>query len=306
MDNFERASLFIKVVDQGSLVAAARLLDISPSVVSKRLAELEAELGVQLLRRTTRRISLTEAGEAFYKQMRHLKGQWQSLIDETISLGQEAKGVLTLAAPQPVLTRVLLDAVTQFQTGYPHIKLVLQSWDYEDLPNHQADLSLCRKLDTLDTATTVGLPICPYVNRLFAAPTYFNDEAQVLTSQRAVSTSNKMPQTVSDLSQHSCLTYGQQTQNTWRFANGEAVDVNANLVSNNTEVIIQAAIAAKGIIYIPEMIIEAELAQAKLIPVLPSLTSGEFQLWAYYQKLDYVPLKVRVFLDFIKAYFNET
>jgi DNA-binding transcriptional LysR family regulator len=290
MDSFERASLFLLVVDQGSLAGAARQKGISPSVVSKRLAELEQNLGVQLLRRTTRRMSLTEAGEQFYQRMRHLGGQWQSLLDETASLGHEAKGILTIAAPQPVLTRVLLAAVTQFQQQQPKIEIVLQSVEYHDLPKLETDISFCRQQENLDAATTIGLPLCDYYNGLYAAPAYI---------------AKSSPQTLQELASHACLTYGLNNPNVWTFANGNSIEVNSALLSNNTEVIIQSAIAAQGIAYIPSMIIQKELEENKLQSLLPKLKSRNFQLWAYYQKLDYVPLKVRVFLDFMRNYFND-
>ncbi|MEH6449410.1 MAG: LysR family transcriptional regulator [Oleispira sp.] len=288
MNSFERASLFLLVVDQGSLAGAARQKGISPSVVSKRLAELEQVLGVQLLRRTTRRMSLTEAGEQFYQQMRHLDGQWQSLLDETASLGQEAKGVLTIAAPQPVLTRVLLAVVNEFQQQNPQIEIVLQAADYNDLPRSEADITLCRQLETLDTATTIGVPLCDYSNSLFAAPEYLEKSE---------------PKNTQALVDYACLAYGLTSPNTWTFSNGESIAVNSSLLTNNTEVIIQSAIAAHGIAYIPAMIIQQELADKKLQPILPEVKSRNFQLWAYYQKLDYVPVKIRVFLDYLKTVF---
>ena len=289
MNSFERASLFLMVVDQGSLAGAARQKGMSPSVVSKRLAELERDLGVQLLRRTTRRMSLTEAGEQFCRQMRHLDGQWKSLLDETASLGQQAKGVLTIAAPQPVLTRVLLAAVTEFQQQNPEIEVVLQAADYSELPRSEADITICRQLENLDTASTIGVPLCDYSNNLFAAPAFIGKSA---------------PKNIQELADYACLAYGLTNPNIWTFANGESISVNSPLLSNNTEVIIQAAISAQGIAYIPAMIIEQELAGNKLQPLLPAIKSRDFQLWAYYQKLDYVPVKVRVFLDYLKAIFE--
>lgn len=288
MNSFERASLFLLVVDQGSLAGAARQKSISPSVVSKRLAELEQELGVQLLRRTTRRMSLTEAGEQFYQQMRHLDGQWQSLLDETASLGQEPRGTLTVAAPQPVLTRVLLAAVNEFQLRNPQIEIVLQAADYNELPRPEADITICRQLESLDAATTIGLPLCDYSNGLFAAPAYLEKSE---------------PKDIQALTDYDCLAYGLTNPNRWAFANGESISINASLLTNNTEVIIQSAIAAQGIAYIPAMIIQQELADNKLQPLLPAIKSRNFQLWAYYQKLDYVPVKVRAFLDYLKIAF---
>lgn len=289
MNSFERASLFLQVVDQGSLAGAARQKGISPSVVSKRLAELEQQLGVQLLRRTTRSMSVTEAGEQFYQQMRHLDGQWQSLLEETASLGKEAKGALTIAAPQPVLSRVLLAAITAFQQQYPKIEMVLQTAEYDELPKSEVDISFCRQLETLDTATTVGLPLCDYANSLFASPEYLT---------------RSVPHRVSDLTKHACLAYGLSNPNIWSFNNGDSIEISSTLLTNNTEVIIQGAIASQGIAYIPAMIIQQELAENKLKPIMPELQSRNFQLWAYYPKLEYVPLKVRVLLDFLKAYFR--
>ncbi|HAT87916.1 MAG TPA: LysR family transcriptional regulator, partial [Rhizobiales bacterium] len=83
MDSFQRALIFKAVIENGTMAAAARIMNVSPSVISKRVAELEAEMGVQLLRRTTRRITLTEAGNNFYQRMISLHGQWQTLLDET-------------------------------------------------------------------------------------------------------------------------------------------------------------------------------------------------------------------------------
>jgi DNA-binding transcriptional LysR family regulator len=222
--------------------------------------------------------------------MRHLNGQWQSLLDETASLGQEIKGVLTIAAPQPVLTRVLLAALTEFQQYHPKLKLVLQATEYTDMPSSQADLSFCRQLEKLDTATTIGLPLCDYSNSLYAAPQYL---------------SGSSPQQLSDLTQHQCLAYGLSSPVEWAFANGGRIEIHSHALSNNTEVLIQSAIAGQGIVYIPGMIIQKELENQQLIPLLPELRSRDFQLWAYYQKLDYVPLKVRIFLDYLKQYFAD-
>lgn len=293
MDHFERASMFIAVIKQGSLVGAAREKGVSPSVISKRLAELETMLGVQLIRRTTRSMTLTEAGDNFYRQMLHLDNQWQSLIDETASLGQEAKGTLRLAAPQPVLSRVLLALIREFQQTFPNIELVLQATDYHQLPHQDADISLCRKLEDLDSANIVGVPICSYENRLFASSDYQQSKANLDLLNTG------------DLAQHACLPYGLNQDHVWSFSNGSEVNVSSKLMTNNTEVIIQAAIAGQGIAYIPPMIIANELANKTLVSVLPALKSREFHLFAYYQKLDYIPLKVRVFLDFMRSYFEQ-
>ena len=291
MQVFDQALIFKRVVELGSMAAVARELSLSPSVVSKRIAQLEQQLAVQLLRRTTRRISLTEAGELFYKQLGQVSGQWQSLLDETASLGQQAKGRLLIAAPQPVLSRVLLPLVAQFQLAYPLVEVALQNVLYHQMPLAAADITIGRRLENLDSGAMVGTRLCNYQNALFAAPNYLKDKG--------------MPTKMADLTSHACLSYGiGQHSAQWHFEKG-SVTVSGPICSDNTEVIINAAVLAQGIAYVPKMIIKQELEREQLVAVLENLKSNDFEMWGYYQKMDYVPLKLRVFIDFIKQYFMQ-
>ncbi len=290
MQVFDQALLFKRVVELGSMAAAARELSLSPSVVSKRIAQLEQQMTVQLLRRTTRRISLTEAGQVFYQQLGQISGQWQNLLDETSSLGKQAKGRLLIAAPQPVLSRVLMPLVAKFRLTYPLIDVALQNVFYHQIPLAAADITIGRKLEKFDGAAIVGTRLCTYQNGLFAAPNYLSNKG--------------MPKTFEELKLHACLPYGINKQEfEWKFKQG-TVDVSGPICSDNTEVIINAAVLGQGIAYIPEMIIGQELFQRQLIPVLGEVQSENFEMWGYYQKMDYVPLKLRVFVDFIKQHLN--
>ena len=289
MQVFDQALLFKRVVELGSMAAVARELSLSPSVVSKRIAQLEQQMGVQLLRRTTRRISLTQAGDVFYQQLGPLSGQWRSLLDETASLGKEAKGRLLIAAPQPVLSRVLMPLVAKFRLAYPLIDVALQNVFYHQIPLAAADITIGRKLEKFDGASIVGTRLCTYQNGLFASPDY-------LSSKGA-------PETFEELKAHDCLPYGIHKQEfEWQFKQG-TVAVSGPICSDNTEVIINAAVLGQGIAYIPEMIIGQELSRCELTPVLEELQSEHLEMWGYYQKMDYVPLKLRVFIDFIKSHF---
>ena len=290
MQVFDQALIFKRVVELGSMAAVARELSLSPSVVSKRIAQLEQQLAVQLLRRTTRRISLTEAGELFYKQLGQVSGQWQSLLDETASLGQQAKGRLLIAAPQPVLSRVLLPIVAQFQLAYPLVEVALQNVLYHQMPLAAADITIGRQLENLDSGAMVGTRLCSYQNSLFASDDYLSKNGQ--------------PQQIEDLKEHSCLPYGVNQQNLeWHFKQG-SVGISGPICSDNTEVIINAAVLGLGIAYVPEMIISQELIRGELKPVLSDVHSNDFEMWGYYQKMEYVPLKLRVFIDFIKKHFS--
>lgn len=286
MGSFERAQLFKLIVELGSMVATAKALNISPSAVSKRLAELESELGVQLLKRSTRSIVITEAGEHFYQEVRELSGRWQSLVDETATLGESPSGRLTVAAPAPVLSRVLMPMLPGFNANFPEIKLELLSVDYDDLPLRSADISLARHIEAFDSGTFVGVPLCEYRNGLFASPEYINKHGR--------------PHKVEELVQHSCLCYGKESRSYFWCLGEESVEVKGRLVSDNTEVIIQAAVQGMGIAYIPRMIIERELACGELIPVLNHVESQRFSMWGYYQQLAYLPAKTRAFIDYFR------
>ncbi len=296
MDSFQRALIFKTVVENHTMAAAARIMNVSPSVISKRIAELEAAMGVQLLRRTTRRITLTEAGSNFYHRMVSLHGQWQTLLDETQGLGKNPRGRLILAAPSPLLNRVLLPRLGPFLSENPDIDIEFKSAAYETLPLAGVDLSLARQIDDFDSMAYVGQRLCRYHNQLFASPGY-------LAEHKPLSESN-------DLKSHACLLYGENTKaTTWHFDCGDkadvAVDVTGRLTSNNTEALIAAACQGQGIAYIPALIIEDEIERGDLVPVLPDLKSKTFEMWFYYQKLDFVPLKLRALLDFLKQQWKE-
>ena len=300
MNAFNHALIFRLVIEEGTMTAAAGVLNVSPSVISKRLAELETSLGVQLLRRTTRRISLTEAGEHFYQRIRFLEGQWQSLLDETQSLGKIPKGRITVAAPPPVLNRVLVPVLDEFMARYPDTEFEFLSVAYDDIPVASADLSLSRRVDNFDSGAFIGFSLCRYSNQLFAGPEYLGKHGT--------------PKTLPDLENHNCLLYGKSKRGgKWAFADLEEdamihenlvinnVEVSSKFVSDNTEVIISAALHNRGIAYIPALLIRDELKRGDLVPVLADYTSVPFEMWAYYQQLDFVPLKLRVFLDYLKT-----
>ena len=193
MGHFDDALLFKTIVDQGSLAKAGDQLGINASAVSKRLARLEQQLGNQLIRRTTRRLELTESGHYFYQQLLPLQHQWQNAWEETASLGNEPRGILCIATPQPVASRFLMPRLRRFHEHYPHIQLELTHEHYEQLPAATADLSICREIDGYNASSMVASLLCEYHNQLFASPKYL---AQHST-----------PLQLTDLTNHDGLTY---------------------------------------------------------------------------------------------------
>ena len=286
--NFKHAVLFRKVVELGSMAGAAKALNVTPSVISKRVAELENSLGVQLLIRTTRKLEVTEAGEYFYQTFCQIGGDWEELITEVARLGERPAGLLTIAAPALVHSRVLMGSLNSFSTLYPDISFDLKGVDYEDIPVKHADISLSRDVEALNSAMFVRVPLYSYSNQLFASPAYLSKYG--------------IPKTLGDLAQHQCLAYGQHSpSSTWVFKGGDSVSFSPYMCSDKTEILIQAAINGQGIIYVPELILQKELAQAWLVRLnIQGSESKLFEFVAYYRKQPHLPRKCRVFLDFLK------
>ena len=285
MKQFEDALLFKCIVDNQSLVKAAQQSGLNASAVSKRLAKLEKSLRTQLIKRTTRRLALTEAGHYFYEKVSKLQHEWVSAVDETTSLGKDIKGVLRIAAPQPLLSRFLMPLLAEFHQHYPAISLELLHEQIDQLPLIDADISISREITHYDSNSVVMTPLYHYHNRLFASPTYL-DKHPIIKN-------------VEDLQQHRCLVYKpQHLPASWSFET-EKIILDNTLVINSADVMISAAKSGLGIIYLPEEILREELKQ-QLVAVLPHMQSPLFKTCAYYPKVSFVPQKVRALLDFLK------
>ncbi|UAB70162.1 LysR family transcriptional regulator [Vibrio sp. SCSIO 43132] len=289
MANFKHASIYRQVVEFGSMAEAAKALAVTPSVISKKIAELESSLGVQLLIRTTRKLEVTEAGEYFYQTFCRIDSEWNELLSEVARLNDKPAGVLTIAAPTLVNSRVLMKDLARFTEQYPDIEFDLRSVDYDAIPASFADISLARDIELFNSSMFVRVPLYRYVNQLFASPAYLEKHG--------------VPDSIEALSQHSCLAYGKQvTRTRWEFAGGEQVQVQPKLWSDNTEILIQAALQGRGIIYVPALILTKELENNLLVPVdVTNTQSREFEFVAYYRKQQYLPRKCRVLLDFLKT-----
>lgn len=286
MGQFDDALLFKAIVDQGSLVKAGEQLGINASAVSKRLARLEQQLATQLIRRTTRRFELTESGRYFYQQLVHIDHQWQATWEETAGLGNEPRGTLRIATPQPVASRFLMPRLTTFCQRYPQIRLQLVHEHYDHLPLNTADITICREIDGYSSSTMAVSILCSYRNQLFASPDYLGQHAP--------------PKNLEELSQHHGLVYSNATATTvWDFDEG-STEIPATFTSNNTEILISAAVQGMGIIYIPELLIEREINDGLLTPLLPHLSSQTYRTCAYFNKATAMPQKVRCLVDFLK------
>ncbi|MFT8551524.1 MAG: LysR family transcriptional regulator [Acetobacter okinawensis] len=296
-DRFTSMQVFVKVVQLGNFSAAARALGLSPTMVTKHVTTLEARLGVTLFRRSTRHLSLTEAGRLF------LEGSQRILTDlEEVELAvseqrREPRGHLRLNAPVSFAIRYVAPYLPEFSRLYPHVTVELGLNDRTvDLIDEGWDLTLrIRKMaaSTLRSRrlATIRMVVC-------AAPSYL---------ERAGT-----PTRVEELSQHQCLGYtlsAINSANRWSFGEkGEkTIPISGPLSANNGDVLREAAVAGEGIVYQPVFVVSEELRAGRLRALaldLPPLPGPD--LHAVYAPGMSLPLKTRAMIDYLTQCYTPT
>lgn len=292
MNQFDASFVYKTVVEQGSFIAAAEVLQISPSSVSKQIAYLEKHLNVQLLKRTTRRLQQTESGRLFYLKFRQINAQWESTKHEIQLSNQTPNGKLSIAAPQPVCNRLLAPILHRLQAKYPNLEIQLRAEHYEKLPLDEVDISICQEINGFNSATHTAKKLINYHNQLYASPAYLKRHGH--------------PTNLQGLEQHQCLFYGLHgAPVAWHFSHrGDYLSASA-LITNTTETIIAWAIDAAGIAYLPPMIIKSELRRGLLHPVMEDYRSRKISTYAYYQKLDFPSINNSAAINFIMSELNK-
>ncbi len=294
MDRFAWIRAFIQVVDAGGFAAAAREMGVSRSVVSKHVASLERELGTQLLRRSTRRVTPTEAGLVFYERCVGLAGQLDDAIRSVTELQDSPTGSLRVNAPMSFGTLHLSNAVGEFMRRYPevHVELVLND-RFVDPIEEGFDVTL-RIGEPMDSTALVNADIVESHRVLCASPGYLAAHGE--------------PAHPDELSQHRCLHYGYLASgNRWRLSgpDGEkAFPVRCVMWSNNGEVLKTAAIAGQGIALLPTFIVGDALQEGELRTLLHDYRPPRASLSALYPRHRHPSTKVRLFVELLAERFG--
>jgi DNA-binding transcriptional LysR family regulator len=289
MQNLSDIAVFVEVVDRGSFTAAAHALALSKAAVSKYVSRLEQRLGARLLQRTTRRLTLTEAGAALYDGAARALAQISDVEDTVMGLSGAPRGRLRVTAPLYFGSTFLVPTIERFLALYPDIQLDL------DLDNRIVDLveerfDVAIRISTLASSSLVARRLARSGIVTVAAPVYLEARGT--------------PRVPQDLREHNCLGYAlEQTPGEWQFrdAMGEnfGVRVNGNLVCNSDEILKQGAIDALGIARFPELFVTDELACGKLVLVLSDYDLAPGSLYAVFPARANLAPKVRVFIDFL-------
>jgi DNA-binding transcriptional LysR family regulator len=287
----EHIRTFLEVVAQSGFAPAARTLGLTPTIVTRHVAELERQLGVQLFTRTTRKVDLTDAGRHYRQNVRQIV----DLLDEANMSAQNRQvglsGPLTVSAPLSFAIRHLPQIVAQFRTLHPGVQLNLQLTDrLVDIAGEGFDMAL-RVSEPPRNQTTIWRKICAIPRVLIASPTYLARHATL-----------KDPK---ELSSHQCLHYGDGPSATiWRLHSAKQqlkVPINTCLVSNNGDLIAQMCQIDEGIALLPRFIVEREIERGQLCQVLPSWNAADIWLAAVFPTYEKLPAKVEVFTSFVEA-----
>jgi DNA-binding transcriptional LysR family regulator len=285
--------VFTTVVDFGSFAKAAEKLDLSRGMTSRYVAQVETHLGARLLNRTTRRLSLTEAGDDYY----HRAIQVIAMVEEAERAAtQEAaapRGTLRINAPVTFGARHLGGAIQAYLARHPQVKIDLTLNDrVVDLVEEGFDLGV-RIARAIDPGL-VARPITYARMLVCASPDYIK--------------LNGMPKSPSDLAQHNCLTYAYSgLQNDWHFTRRGreyTVKVAGNMNANNGDIICNAAAAGLGIVCEPSFLTYELLRAKKLVRILEGWEPDVLTIHAVYPNRQFLPPKVRSFIDFLVERFG--
>ena len=292
MDRLQSMRVFQRVVDQGGFAAAARSLDLSPAVVTRLVADLEAHLGTRLLHRTTRRLSLTEEGEAYLGRVRQILLDIDEVHAMTSSHTRELAGVLRVLT-QPVLaTYALAPLLAGFRQAYPKIYLDIEVKSTNVPPVEDYDLTLLSSGATVDSDIVLRT-IIESEAILVASPAYLQRKGTPAVPQ--------------DLVGHECLrlkTLGERpgSWRMWRESSPDEpldVEVQPVLWANHTDTLLSAALDGAGITSVPIELAAPHLTRGDLVRVLPPWITGRLSMFAAFPSRKFMPQRSRVFLEYL-------
>ena len=295
MGELESIRVFLAVAEQSSFAGAARQLAMTPASATRTIAALERQLGVQLLVRTTRQVSLTSAGAVYAARVAPLADGLAQAAEDTREEEGITSGMIRITVPMSLGLKILPPVLSQFATLYPqtHVSLTLTD-SFINIVEEEYDLAI-RISGPPDDKSTIWRKICEVKRVLVAAPSYLALRG--------------MPASPDELVEHSCLSYRfDAREEQWELIKGAARRVHkasGAFSANNGDLLARLAINGEGIALLPRFIVDDDLAAGRLVEVLPDWGTDKIWLTLYYPPYDRLPLKVATFSDFFEAYISE-
>jgi len=300
MDNVKTTRLFLTVAQLGSLSGASRQTGLSPASVSRQMTALEEDLGVRLLNRTTRKLTLTEAGQVYLERAERLVQDIDELRDAVSQLAIRPRGTLRIQSRTSLGTQLVAPLIPSFLEQYPDLNVYLWLTDTDvDLTEHGIDLAI-RTGDKADS-TMISSHLASSPRIVCASPEYWRQHGK--------------PQTPTDLLDHNCLTYRFEfgsAASVWQFRGRDSqstdIAVAGNFQTNNGDSLRSATLSGLGVALLPGWTVKAHLNSGTLVRVLSdfetTVSDLDFGIYAVYPSRRNLSVKIRLFLDHLGEHFS--
>ncbi len=296
LDRLLAMTVFVKVVEQGSFVRAAERMNMSTSAVSRHVAELETHLTTRLLNRTTRRISLTESGQAYFERALHLLADLEEAEAVVSSSTVAPRGTIRLTCSTSFGVPHLAPAIGAFQALHPEVRFDISASNrFVDLVEEGLDLAI--RIGDLGNPNLIARKIGSMRLLACASPSYLKR--------------NGTPKRPDDLTAHNCFTYEYApVKNLWHFLDQKqkeiGVKIDGSVHANNGEMLAAIAVAGAGIALEPDFIVKPLLKSGELVEILKNFRPAPYNIYAVYPSRRHLSAKVRTFVDFLIARFSTT
>jgi DNA-binding transcriptional LysR family regulator len=296
MDKFEDLQAFVAVVEAGSFTAAAERLDANKSVLSRRMSALEERLGVQLLRRTTRTLNLTDTGRSFYERSARILCDLDEAESAVAQQHGELRGQIRVALPLSFGIHHMGEPIAGFNRLHPRIRFDLDLSD--------------RRVDLIQEGIDVGIRIGELRDSSMIARRLFESRT-VICASPAYLRDNGVPEHPASLRDHRCLIYSNLDDAdrwTWRNENDEieSVRLNCVLAANSGDMLRKVASGGLGVVMLPMFIAYAAIRRGELTPILANYRWPAATAFAIYPPARHLSYRVRAFIDYLVEYFDGT
>lgn len=291
MDRLTAMQVFVEVASSGSFSATADKLDMSRAMVTRYVGELERWLGARLLQRTTRSVTLTDAGESCVRRGQQMLALMENVEEETASRSDTLRGQLRITCSMSLAYAQMAAAVVDFLKLHPQLKIDLNASEGAlNLVEARVDLAI--RISAEPDPMLIGRVLAPCASVLVASPAYLAEQS--------------VPQTPAELGRHRCLSYANFGKSVWQLSRGDEhtqVSVASHFSANEATALLRAALAGGGIALQPTYLANPHLQDGSLQAVLPDWKVPDLAIYALYPSRKHLPPAVRAFLDFLAERF---
>lgn len=290
----EEIAIFVAVVESGSFSRAAEQLGQANSAVSRAVKKLESKLGVSLLNRTTRQLSLTEEGERYFRRMQVVLQEMAAAENELLESRTTPRGLLRVDAATPVILHFLMPLIRPFRERYPEMNLTLVSSEtFINLIERKVDVAI--RAGTLPDSSLRARPLFNSYRKIIASPDYLARHGT--------------PQSVAELKHHQCLGFSEPVSlNTWPISccDGQLMEIESEISSNSGETLKQLCLAGNGIACLSDYMVDKEIAEGAFVELLADKRLPiEMPFSAVYYSDRAVSTRIRAFIDFLSEHVKQ-